>query len=280
MEHKCSVFRGCDGLELFRQSWHSTPCRAGVILVHGFGEHSGRYQNLLDVLVPNGFTVFGFDHRGHGRSPGRRGHVNGWHEYREDLSRFVDLIQQEAEGIPLFMYGHSMGGLMAVDYAIHRGASLRGVMLSSPALAVPQKPAILFLVGRILNQLVPWCYVPNRVGLEGLSRDPAVGQAYARDRLVHNNLSARLGFAIMDQIDWVQKHACELQTPVFLHYGGDDPIIPCRGSEELFPRLGASDKTLIRYDESRHEIHNELNKEEVLQNVLDWLRQRIDERTE
>ncbi len=120
MNHREGTFRGHGGLELYYQCWRpeGTPL-AVLVLIHGFGEHSGRYMNVVNHLVPRGYAIWSFDHRGHGRSPGRRGFVRTWDEFREDIRLFLEMVRQQEGGLPVFLMGHSMGGLMVLEYALH-----------------------------------------------------------------------------------------------------------------------------------------------------------------
>src|SRR5579863_7569397 len=136
MDHSTGTFRGAGEMELAYQRWlpEGTP-RAALIIVHGFGEHGGRYMNIVGRLVPTGYAVYALDNRGHGRSPGQRGHINDWSEFRDDLGAFVALVSTEQAGHPLFLLGHSMGGLIVLEYAERHPEGLRGVIASAPLLA-------------------------------------------------------------------------------------------------------------------------------------------------
>lgn len=135
MAHYTGKFRGAGDLELFYQCWETDVAnKANLLIIHGFGEHSGRYMNLVDHLVPRGYTVWGFDHRGHGRSPGQRVHINSWQEFRGDVRSFVQMVREKEQRTPIFIFGHSLGGLIALEFALHYPEGLKGVIASSPAL--------------------------------------------------------------------------------------------------------------------------------------------------
>jgi alpha-beta hydrolase superfamily lysophospholipase len=240
--------------------------------VHGLGEHSGRYGNLIDVLIPQGIGVHSYDQRGHGRSPGTVGHIDSWSEYREDLRCFVEQVRGQ---IPLFLFGHSMGGLVALDYALHYPADLNGLLLSSPALAVDNETMLRFVaatIGRILPNM------PIRSGLDvdGLSRNQDVVQRYKDDELVHGKVTPRWLGELLATIDWVHEHAAQLAMPLLMTHGTADRLVPFRGTQRFFDSAASTDKQLIIYPDTYHEPHNDINYPEAVDNIRTWLNKRLE----
>ncbi|MEJ7758533.1 MAG: lysophospholipase [Gemmatimonadaceae bacterium] len=277
MKHENQEFSGGGGLRLQAQSWEPPKSpRAAIALVHGIGEHSGRYADLASHLVHHGFAVLGFDHRGHGRSPGRRGHIDTWLDYREDLRAFVRHCTQVAPGSPLFLYGHSMGALIALDYAIAHPEGLAGLIVSG----VPLQPtgvakAHLVAIARILSRIVPAFSISLGLDEKGISRDPAVIEAYRRDPLVHPLVSMRWGTEILATIDRVRSLAGTIALPLLVVHGGADPINSPDGSRELLDAASSTDKSLHLYPGGLHEPHNDLDRSLVFQDVEQWLTHRV-----
>jgi alpha-beta hydrolase superfamily lysophospholipase len=159
MQHEEGTFTGTGDLSLVWQAWlPDEPPRAVLVIVHGFGEHCGRYRHLVDYLVPRGFAIYGFDLRGHGRSEGQRGAINSWDEFREDVARFLHLVREAQPDSPLFLMGHSMGGLIVSNYAVNDQSGLTGVILSSPQLAQPHVAPLLHAASRVLSKIRPICH--------------------------------------------------------------------------------------------------------------------------
>ncbi len=273
MQHTTGKFTGDGGLELFMQSWLPAGNKRAVIaLIHGLGEHSGRYQNVVDVLVPQGYAIYSFDHRGHGRSPDRQcAHVNDWSEYRNDVRAFVQLVQQREPGLPLFLYGHSMGGLITLEYVLHHPEGLAGVIASAPAVSAVEASPLLLAVGRLMSRLKPEFSLDSGLDAAGISRDTAVVEAYQKDPFVHGKVSARWSVAFTGAIAWTQAHAAEFQPPLLILHGEADRLVAPSGSQTFFEKVRQPDKKRIVYPGGYHEPHNDIQKEQVLADVAAWL---------
>ncbi len=273
MQHTTGKFTGDGGLELFMQSWLPAGNKRAVIaLIHGLGEHSGRYQNVVDALVPQGYAIYSFDHRGHGRSPDRQcAHVNDWSEYRNDVRAFVQLVQQREPGLPLFLYGHSMGGLITLEYVLHHPEGLAGVIASAPAVSAVEASPLLLAVGRLMSRLKPEFSLDSGLDAAGISRDTAVVEAYQKDPFVHGKVSARWSVAFTGAIAWTQAHAAEFQPPLLILHGEADRLVAPSGSQTFFEKVRQPDKKRIVYPGGYHEPHNDIQKEQVLADVAAWL---------
>jgi len=276
MQHHESHISGNDNLQLYYQSWTPEQSRRGnVLVVHGHGDHSGRYRNVVNQLVPAGYAVHAYDLRGHGHSEGERGFLMAWEEFRLDMDAVVNHVRGESVGKPLFFYGHSLGGLIALDYLLHFPDAAHGLVTSAPLVGTPGISPVIIAVARILSRIAPRTMLHTSTDAGGISRDPTVVQAYINDPLVHDWGSARFGGETLSRGKWVQEHVPELNLPVLVLQGGDDRIALPVNSHRLFNSAGSDDKTYREYPEGYHEPHNDLDYEMVLGEVVAWIDARI-----
>ncbi|HET9014551.1 MAG TPA: alpha/beta hydrolase [Thermomicrobiaceae bacterium] len=266
-------FAAPDGLDLYYQSWTSgaAPARGAVIIVHGIGEHSGAYDSVVARLVPAGYALYGFDLRGHGRSPGRRGFIRSWDDYRQDLAALARLVEAERPGARRFLLGHSMGGVIALDYALRYPDGLAGVAAIAPAIGELGVSPGRLLLARVLSRLWPTFSLPTGLDSTTLSRDPRVVDAYRADPLVHNRGTARLGTEFGETIAWVQAHAADLRVPLLIQHGSADRLAVPDGSRRFVAQAGTADRELREYPDAYHQLHNDLDRDAVLDDLLDWL---------
>lgn len=267
-----------DGVELVGESrLPARPPRAHVLLVHGFAEHRGRYDILVEELTGAGFGVHRFDLRGHGESGGRRGHVERFAEYRRDLDRVAEAVLPAGSGDrpPVLLLGHSLGGLIALDLVLAGPERFRGLALSSPFLgAAFRLPPFVRAFAGAAARLAPDADFAAGLDPEGLSRDPEVVRRYREDPRVLRRLSASWLRAVLDAQTAVLERAGELRLPVLLLLGSADPIADPERGRELFERLGSPAKRLEVYYGFRHEVLNELGRERVVADLLGWLTER------
>jgi alpha-beta hydrolase superfamily lysophospholipase len=276
MQHAEGTFRGCGDIQLIYQSWcpEGRP-RAVLAITHGFGEHCGRYGNVVNALVPRGYAVYGFDLRGHGGSPGSRGHVSRWSEHREDTRAFVGMVAREEAGLPLFLMGHSLGGLIVLEYVLHEPDGLAGVIASGPLLGDTGVSPVLFALSRILSRVWPSFSMDTKLDATMISRDPAVVQAYRGDPLVHSIGSARMGTEMMTARLWTQTHAADLRLPFLMVQGSADRLTLPEAGRTFFERVSSSDKEYRLYADAYHEVHNDLCHEQELADIAAWLDRRV-----
>ena len=260
-----------DGTALHATWWEPEGTPKGVICrVHGVGEHSGRHEHVAERLTAAGYAVGMFDLRGHGRSAGTRGHTP-LNDTLDDIDAMLADIGSRAPDAPTFLFGHSLGGLVVLLYALRRDADLAGVVASAPALRSPVLEQTLKIeAAKLLGRLVPWVQIPTALDDSGLSRDQAVIDAYRADPFVHDKASLRLGKDAAEGAQWVLQHAGEMRTPLLLIHGSADPIVYPSGTEE-FARSAPGDVTLKIYQGLLHEPHNEPEQEEVLNDLVAWL---------
>lgn len=278
MEHQEGTFTGVRGSGIYYQGWlPDGPVKAVLVFVHGLAEHSGRYLNLVNHFVPLGYAVYGFDHIGHGKSGGPRVYVDRFQDYTITLKAFFTLIRGWQPDKAIFLVGHSLGGLIGACYLLDHQADLTGAVLSGPAIKIPDKitPAIIF-IGKIFSALMP------RFGLigleaEGISRDPAVVQAYRSDPLVFTGkTTARLAAEMLKAMQRVNAEAEKITLPILIIQGGADQLVDPAGARILFERVGSADKKVIIYDGFYHEVFNEPEHDQVLGDVEIWLDGHLD----
>lgn len=255
----------------------ATEARAAVAMVHGLGEHSGRYRDLHAALLARGFAVGTADLRGFGRSPGPRGHINAWTDYRLDCDAIVSLAASLAPGKPVFLFGHSMGGLIVLDYALQAGWSqpLSGVVASGPALIQggPRR-YVLEAVARILSLIAPRTPTRMKIMPEGISSQPQEVAAYLGDSLIHHTVSLRWGAEILRTMPQTLASAHLFSHPLLLLHGADDPINAPEGSRRFNDACGHPDHTLRLYPGSRHEVHHDIGRADFERDLLRWLDER------
>lgn len=266
------TFHGAGGVELFGQSWSPAQAPQGVVsVVHGFGEHSDRYSNLVSALLAGGYEVYALDHRGHGRSPGKRGHVDHFDDFITDVNGLVARVRREQPGLPCFLFGHSVGGLIVLTYALKQPEGLAGVVASAPLLAKPNISPLVLGIANLLAQVAPTFALDTKLDPATISRDPVEVQRYSADPMVHAKTSARAGSEGMRALAWAQAHAADLRTPLLLYHGGADPLVPIAGSRAFFARAGAADKTFIELPGGYHESHNDIDRAALFRQLLAWL---------
>jgi len=270
-----SHFAAGKGRSLFCRAWLPREPERLLVLVHGYAEHSGRYEHLGAWLAARGCAVHAYDHQGHGRSDGVRGHVRRFADLLDDLEIFLSRARQEQPGLRAFLVGHSMGGLVVAAFVRERHPELVGAVTSGAALRLaeaPSGPQLLAL--RLLRRVVPR-FAPRRpIAPEALSRDPEVGRAYLEDPLVFRRMSLSLAAEIFDAGRRTLEGAAEVRLPMLLLHGGADPLCPASGSRAFFEQLGTPGSDLRIYSGLRHEIFNEPEKESVFADLLGWVRER------
>jgi acylglycerol lipase len=266
---------GAGAVALFTQSWlpdDATEIRGTVVVVHGFGEHSDRYDHVADRLSAEGFAVSAVDHRGHGRSQGPRAVIET-DAVVADVDQLLLRAAADHPDVPLFLLGHSLGGMIAVAYALAHGERLDGLILSGPLAAVDASRA-LAQVGRLLSAVAP--RAPT-LALDArlISRDREVVAAYRADPLVHHGrIPARTAAQITETVNGFPDAVGAITVPTLIFYGTADGLCPPRGSVMLAERIGADDITVRAYEGLFHETLNEPERETVIADLVKWLDQR------
>lgn len=262
-----------DGLQMYSKGWapQGKP-KAVVCLVHGHGEHIGRYEHVAAALTEKGFPLLGFDLRGHGKSAGPRGHTPSFEALMEDIDIFLAEAEQRYPEKPRFLYGHSLGGILAISYTLHRKPQLAGVISTAAGLRTSlEEQKIKVIMARVLGALIPTMAIASGLDPSTLSRNPAVVQAYVSDPLVHDKMTLGFGKAMLLAIPWAFEHANEFRLPLLIMHGTKDMLGYPRGSQEFASLVPEEMCTLRMWEGFYHEIHNEPGKAEVFKVMTDWL---------
>jgi len=265
-------FKSKDGLELFAHSFPSqNPPKAIVYMVHGHGEHIERYEHLAAALNKADYALVGFDHRGHGQSAGKRGHTPSYETLLDDIDAFLAEMDEYYPNLPRFLYGHSMGGNLVLNYALRRNPDLKGVISTSPWIKLAfEPPAVQVFLGKMMDKIFPAFIQGSGLETTDLSRDPEVVRAYEEDPLVHDKISARLFVGMYESGLWALEHASEFPLPLYLVHGSADKITSAEASREFAEKAG--DKVTLKIWEGfYHETHNEPEQEAVFKSLIEWL---------
>ncbi|MCC5631165.1 alpha/beta hydrolase [Nostoc sphaeroides CHAB 2801] len=283
MSRREGRFQGVGGLDLYYQSWHlEGKVRAILTIVHGLGGHSDRYNNIVQHLIPKQYAVYALDLRGHGRSSGQLGYINAWSEFCEDLGAFLELIQTQNPGCPIFLLGHSLGGVIILDYILRhpqQASVLQGAIALAPSLGKVGVSPIRLLLGKMLSRVWPRFSLNTGIDLSAGSRDPQVLAASAQDTLRHTLATARLATEFFATLDWINAHVADWQLPLLILHGGADRVALPAGSDIFYQRVKCKDKLRIEYPGAYHEIQSDLNYREVLADLEDWLERHLPPQT-
>lgn len=277
MEHRDGFLKGVRENNIYYQCWlPETACKAVLLIVHGLAEHSGRYMNVVNHFVPLGYAVYGIDHLGHGKSDGTRVYVERFRDYTDTLKLYFDMVRAWHPGTPIFLVGHSLGALIGAAYLLEHQDELAGAVLSGPLMKIADNisPMVIFM-GKLLSTLAP---KSGLLGLnaEGVSRDPAVVQAYINDPLVYTGkTTARLAAELVGTVQRVTAEAAKITLPLLIVQGSEDKLVDPRGAQILHDAVRSTDKTLKVYEGLHHEVFNEPEHERVLGDVEAWLEQRL-----
>lgn len=261
-----------DETRLFYRRWEVVAPKGVCLLVHGLGEHSGRYEPVAKALTDHGFSVWAPDHRGHGRSGGIRGDCRSVEEFTRDLDRIFEELKQEQPSTPVVLIGHSLGGLIALLYASEHPGTIRAVAVSSPALRMAKEPPkVKVLLAKGISKILPKTPIPNGVDPSLLCRDPQVVQAYQTDPLVHRAVTARCAVALRQAMKQAPALAKRIRIPCLILQAGSDFICDPKASARFASDLTAAPATFRRYEGLYHELFNEPEKGRVFDDLCRWL---------
>ena len=268
--HEEGHFEGAGGVRVFRQAWlPDGPPKAVMALAHGASEHSGRYAWVGEQLASRGIAVHALDHRGHGRT-GDGAYIDRMDNAVADLGTLIEHARG-AHGRGVLLFGHSVGGCIAIAYALRHQDRIEGLALSAPLAALDAAPLPLRVAGRVLSVVAPRVGVVD-VEAEAVSRDPEVVRDYEQDPLNHHGrLPARTVAELASAIDGFEAAMPRLQLPLLVMHSPLDRLTPFHGGQMVHDRASSSDKTFIAYDELYHELLNEPEREQVLQDLAQWV---------
>jgi alpha-beta hydrolase superfamily lysophospholipase len=261
-----------DGLSIYFQGWQTEKDPKGAIgLIHGLGEHSGRYSQWAGWLNEAGYSVLSYDLRGHGKSGGPRGHVNSFEDFLRDTDMLISEIKSRFANRTYFLYGHSLGAIIAASYVLHRKPQLDGVILIGLATKTPlqdQKGKI--FLAKILGSVAPKFTMDSGLDPETISKDPEVVSRYVNDPLVHKTVTTGFANSSIHEISWINQHVGEWKLPLLLMHGELDILGYPQGSQEFASKV-QGDCTLKIWPGLKHEVHNEPEKQEVFEYLRQWL---------
>lgn len=270
-------FKTSDGLQIHTRVWlPSGSPRAVIVLVHGIGEHIQRYEHVARAFTEAGFAVYGLDHRGHGQSEGTRAHFDNFDQPVADLRQYFLMVKEAVGNLPIIVYGHSMGSLISLIFTLRYQSEIAALISTGTPLNVDAtlSPALI-AVGKLLGRIVP--LLPfGKLDIDGLSTDPAVATAYRNDPLIlQKPTRVGIGLQVVVNGQKVREQVNQLTLPMLILHGEDDPVCPASGSRLLDERAQSDDKTLTVYPGMYHEVHNEVEKDRVISDILAWLEARF-----
>jgi acylglycerol lipase len=283
--HTSAQFSGAGGMRLHLQAWlpagaepaaPQPEVKAVVAVVHGYGDHGGRYAWLGEDMVVRGYGLYTYDLRGHGHSSGRRGQVGAFEEYLQDTEVFLDEVRRAQPGKPVFLLGHSLGGLVCARLAELRPPDVRGLILSSPFLQLAEVvPPSRVIGAKVLAKVWPNRDIGNTVRASQLSHDDAVVEAYVTDRLVHHVAPARWAAEMLSAQDATMADSVRVTLPLLVLYGTEDRVVDVAFIEALYERAEAEDKSILRYEGFYHECFNETGRAQVFDDFAAWIGARL-----
>jgi alpha-beta hydrolase superfamily lysophospholipase len=274
------TFEAPDGLQLFTRAWlPDAEPREAVVIIPGYGDHSGRHANLGAYLAEHGYAAYAYDLRGNGRSHGTRGHVDTFNEYLADTAVLFETVRRSAPRERVTLVGHSVGALVALAFAEKEPKALVGLVLSSPFFRLRIKiPEWRARFVHLAAKVTPTSPVRNPLKGEMVSRDPEVAEAYDSDPLRSDLATVGWAEEMLKAQGRVRRHAEKLACPLLVVYSPDDPVADPAATESFFEKVTVKDKTLLRYDGYLHETYNDVGKELVLGDIEKWLTQRATRR--
>lgn len=255
----------------FGSYWETSQNKAVVVLVHGMGEHLGRYKDsVIPALINNGYHVVAFDHFGHGKTEGKRGHNPGFKHVLQSVSKTLEKAKELFPNLPIFLYGHSMGGNTVINYTLRKHHDIKGVIATSPMLRLSMKvPKWKMLLGKITQTIIPSLTLSSGLDSSYISRIPKQVEKYNKDPLSHDKISPNYSISFIKSGEWAIQNAHQLQHPMLLLHGTGDLICDYKGSKAFADKN--TKVTLKLYNNAYHELHHDKCKEKMLKDVINWL---------
>ncbi|OJX41298.1 MAG: hypothetical protein BGO78_00700 [Chloroflexi bacterium 44-23] len=268
-----------DEIKIFSQKWLPENKAVGkVIMVHGLGEHSMRYEHIAQFFNDLNIAFFAFDQRGHGKSSGKRGDIPSYSVACSDIDRMIGFANEEFPQIPTFLYGHSLGGAIVLYYGLTKTSPLTGIICTSPGLGSGEPlPAFKMFMAEILNKIMPTTTINNGLDVNNLSHDKSVVELYVNDPLVHPRISARLGMELISKGPWIVENANQLKYPLLLLQGGKDRLVSPPLTAQFAENAPQHLITYHLFPELYHEMHNEPENQEFLTTIKEWVELRLRE---
>jgi alpha-beta hydrolase superfamily lysophospholipase len=275
MSEKTWNMKSQDGIDLFCRSWEGESPRANIVLVHGHGEHSLRYEHMAAFYNQNQISVISFDLRGHGKSGGKRGHTPNYDAMLNDIEDVIDNVVAESPAVPCILYGHSMGGNLVLNYGFRNPTNVKAVVASSPWIKLAfDPPQSKIMMAKLLNGIFPAMTLGSGLDASLLSHDKSVCSKYQQDPLVHDLISVRMYNEMYNHGLTALENAAKFPLPLFLFHGSEDQLTSPAASTEFAKKMGKK-ATLKIWEGLYHETHNEAEKQEVFAETLNWINQQI-----
>lgn len=257
--------------DFFGQYWEPQITEAVIVLVHGMGEHLSRYEeSVISHLIKNHFAVVAFDQFGHGKTSGKRGHCPSYQALLESIDLAIEKAQALFSEKPIFLYGHSMGGNLVINYALRKSSDIKGVIATSPFLRLAfNPPKWKVTLGKILLKIWPSLTLPSELEVDAISRDKNEVKKYNNDSLIHDKISPMFVFPVKDAGEWAIENANKLDVPMLILHGTGDRITDYKASETFVQNTEKANLKL--FEDGYHELHHDICKEEFIETILNWL---------
>ena len=264
-----------EGTTIYAKRWIPKQPKAVICLVHGLGEHINRYQHVADYFGNQGIAMIGNDHVGHGKTSGKRGHTPSYDALLDEVETLIEKAKTTFPNVPIFLYGHSMGGNIVLNAVFRRKLAIQGAIATAPAITLPKPPPkLLVAIGKLTRRFYPSLQQPNGLNPNDISKNKTVVTTYINDPLVHDKISSELGLSLLDNGLWLIKEPKTTAIPLLLMHGQADNITSANGSQ-TFAKQTKGDVTLKIWDGLFHEIHNEMEQLLVFEYALEWMRGRM-----
>ncbi|MCS6934348.1 MAG: lysophospholipase [Chitinophagales bacterium] len=264
-----------EGETIFAQGWEPNAPQAVICIVHGFNEHSSRYERAASRFTDAGYAVLAFDHFGHGKTTGKRGHVKRYEDFLDSVQRLADEASGRYPNLKLYLWGHSMGGNIVTNYILRRKHAFTGAIITGPLFRLGfEPPALKLFLAKMMVNIYPAFTENAALDSSAISRDADVVRAYNEDPFNHGKITAGTFFGFYQAAQWALEHAQELKTPLLVMHGTADRLTSPEGSKEFASRAPSQLVTLKLWEGFYHELHNEPepDRTQVINYMLDWLR--------
>ena len=260
-----------DGINLFIRNHSIRKSNKVILLIHGLGEHSGRYLNLIQDFNDKNISVFTMDIRGHGKSEGKRGHSPFYDQLMSDIQYFIQHVGNVISNQKYFLYGHSMGGNLVINYSLKKDEKINGIIATSPSIKpIIKLSKIKLFMAKLFQKVMPSLTLNNGLDINGISRNLQVVENYMNDPLVHDQVSVQLGIDIINSGIYALENSQDIEVPMLIFHGKKDHLTSYNSSKELVENSKSNIK-FIGFKDAYHEIHNEPEKEKLLMNIFDWI---------
>jgi alpha-beta hydrolase superfamily lysophospholipase len=268
-------WRTDDGLDIYAKDWSVDSPKAVFVLVHGMGEHINRYNHVAEFVNGNQIAMIGNDHRGHGKSGGKRGHFRKYEDYLDEVDTLIAETKKRYPDVPMVLYGHSKGGNIVLNYLVRKRPQVDAAMVTGPWIELAFKPSpVLVFLGKMMRNIAPGFTQPSGLDVTAVSSNPAITNAYVADDLVHDKVSAEAGMGMMDAGQYLIDYQGDTPCPLLIMHGEADKVTSQPASEAFANKL-KGDVTYKKFPGLYHEIHNEVEQQEVFDYFYDWLKTKL-----